>query len=332
MTQMQIKKAIRQQRKARIDLTGPSGSGKTYTALTLASGLGKRILLIDSERASASLFADQFEFDTIDLPDVSLQSYFDALKMCKGYDVYIIDSLSHAWEGVNEEVQNATSRSGAGNSFQQWGKVGNPLYAKLLSEVLSLDGHAVCTMRVKTDYVMEEYTVGNKTMTRPKKVGLAPKFREGGEYEFDVVANLDLEHNLIVEKTRLSFLDGKVINKPGKELGEQIAAWLSSGAAPVVEPPKPLTNNDGGVRPAVTIPPWTEGNPWLHLVEGACADTGTFLCNVNEATMVNLADAKFRKRLVEQGALTEKDRLAIYWALKTPAGKAEALKEISDNI
>ena len=47
-------KATKTKSKLRMALIGPSGSGKTYTALTVATGLGKRVAVIDTERGSAS--------------------------------------------------------------------------------------------------------------------------------------------------------------------------------------------------------------------------------------------------------------------------------------
>ena len=251
---IQIKKAVRTQRKARIDLTGPSGSGKTFTALKIASGMGKKILVIDSEQNSSSLYADEFGFDVIELPDHGIESYFSALKLATGYDVVIVDSLSHAWEAVNEEVSQHAKRTKSGNTFQAWGDKGNPLYGQLLDALLKLPAHLIVTMRVKSDYVMEDYEVNGKTKTRPRKIGLAPKFREGGEYEFDLVANLDLEHDLVIEKTRMSFLDGKVINKPGKELGEQIAAWLGNAPALPSSPPTPASASPRRLNSTGPIP------------------------------------------------------------------------------
>jgi hypothetical protein len=39
------------------------GSGKTYMLLTLATGLGRPIALLETEHGSASKYADIFEFD-----------------------------------------------------------------------------------------------------------------------------------------------------------------------------------------------------------------------------------------------------------------------------
>ncbi len=51
-------KAVRKKSKLRMGISGPSGSGKTMAALSIAKGLGGKIALIDTERGSASLYAD----------------------------------------------------------------------------------------------------------------------------------------------------------------------------------------------------------------------------------------------------------------------------------
>lgn len=78
-------------------LIGPAGSGKTYSALTLATHLvpDGRIALIDSERGSASKYADRFNFDVVEElttfhPHRHIQAIHDA--QTAGYDVLIIDS------------------------------------------------------------------------------------------------------------------------------------------------------------------------------------------------------------------------------------------------
>ncbi len=53
--------------------------------------------------------------------------------------------------------------------------------------------HVIATMRAKTEYVVDKDEKTGKSA--PRKVGLAPVFRSGGEYEFDLVANMDLDAN-----------------------------------------------------------------------------------------------------------------------------------------
>ena len=66
---MAFKKATKESATIKLAITGPSGSGKTYSALLLAKGLGGTTALLDTEYGSASLYADQFDFDTWDESD-----------------------------------------------------------------------------------------------------------------------------------------------------------------------------------------------------------------------------------------------------------------------
>lgn len=235
---MEIKKAKRIQRKLKMNIQGVSGSGKTYTALMIAKEQGEKVLLIDSEHASASIYSNQFDFDILELDNLELDTYFKAIKLAStnNYDCIVIDSASHAWEAVLEEVEKESIRSRGGNTFQAWGKVGTPKYKEFLAEIMSLKSHLICTMRSKSDYIMEEYTdkAGNKK-NKPVKIGLAPVFRQGGEYEFDLVVNMDLDHNLIVDKTRFSELDNLIINKPDVKFAKKLKTILEQGEK-VVEP------------------------------------------------------------------------------------------------
>ena len=75
MTTPTFARATKSQAKLRLALFGPSGAGKTFTALRLAKGIGGRVALIDTERGSASKYADRFEFDTLQLEDRTLAGY-----------------------------------------------------------------------------------------------------------------------------------------------------------------------------------------------------------------------------------------------------------------
>lgn len=233
MTNLSFTKATKTQSRLRLALVGPSGSGKTYTALTIAQHLGKRVAVIDTERGSASKYADIFTFDVLNLDTFSPLTYVDAIKAAEaaGYDVLVIDSLSHAWmgkEGALEQVDNAAKRSSSHNSYTAWRDV-TPMHNALIDAMLQSRCHIIGTMRSKTEYVIEEDERGKKV---PRKVGMAPVQRDGLEYEFDVVGDMDLENNFLVSKTRCPALTGKVIKKPGKPLADTLAAWLSDGAKP----------------------------------------------------------------------------------------------------
>lgn len=235
-----FRQATREQAKARIALCGMSGSGKTWTALAIASGLGDRVALIDTEHGSAAKYAHKFTFDALNLDSFDPRTYVKAIEAAAaaGYDVLVIDSLSHAWtgkDGAMEQVDRAQAQVG-GNSWAAWSKV-TPLHRQLIETMLSCPCHIIATMRTKVAWEVGE---GRGGKTAPKKIGTAPVQREGMDYEFDVVATLDEEHNLDVTKTRYEEFDGKRFELPGPEVGRQLRAILSNGTAPpapVAAPP-----------------------------------------------------------------------------------------------
>lgn len=231
---MAIRKAEKRQAKLRLALCGPTGSGKTYSALAIATGLGGRIGVIDTERNSACLYSDKFTFDVeAEMQTFAPGAYVEKIREFAeaGYDVLVIDSLSHAWNGeggalamVDEAAKRA--RGGNGNSFAAWRDV-TPHHNRMVEAILSYPGHVVVTMRSKMEYVLEDGPGGKKV---PRKVGMAPVQRDGLEYEFTVVGDMDTDHNLIVTKSRCSALADKVINRPGADMAKTLVAWLNDGA------------------------------------------------------------------------------------------------------
>lgn len=232
-------KAVKRQEKLRMAIDGPSGGGKTWTSLTigtyLADQVGGRIAVIDSERGSAKKYASDFDFDHLSLPDSNPHTYIGAIGVAarEAYSVLIVDSLSHAWEGTLELKDDVAKRSRSGNSFDAWREV-TPVHNDLVDAMLRFPGHVIVTMRTKTAYVIEEYEDANgRTKTKPVKLGLKPIQRDGVEYEFDVVGDIDIENTLVISKTRCSELAGAVIRRPGVDLAKTLMAWLDDGEAVV---------------------------------------------------------------------------------------------------
>jgi hypothetical protein len=235
---MQFTKATKSQSRLRLAFVGPAGSGKTYSSLAVATNLGARVAVIDTEHGSASKYADLFEFDVLTLTSFSPKTYVDAIQSAEksGYDVCVIDSLSHAWmgkDGALEQVDRKAKTSTSGNSFAAWRDV-TPMHNAMVEALLASNMHLIVTMRTKTEYVIEENDRGKKT---PRKVGLAPVQRDGLEYEFDVVADLTPDNLMVVSKTRCPALSGQAFDKPGRDVAQILSAWLSDGSpAPKMEP------------------------------------------------------------------------------------------------
>ena len=221
--------ATRTSTKARIALCGPSGSGKTWTALSLAHALGERIAVIDTERGSASKYAgvNGWKFETVAPGSFAPEALTGLLAEAgqEGFDVLVLDSWSHYWMGVDGMLEQVDRRAKNGNNFSGWKEV-RPDERRMIDALISYPGHVIATLRVKTEYVIEENDRGKKV---PRKIGLKPEQREGIEYEFDLVGDMDHENTLTVSKSRIPALTRSVIAQPDAELGKTIRTWLEDG-------------------------------------------------------------------------------------------------------
>lgn len=239
-----FQKAQRSQTKLRMAITGPAGAGKTLGALLIARGLvgekGK-IALVDTENASASYYSEKKEvggFDTAAMhPPYEIKKYVMAINAAAeaGYDCIIIDSLTHAWSGEGGILQKKEQMDArGGNSFANWGKL-TPEQNALVNAVLHSKTNIICTMRSKMEYALEKDDKGKAT---PRKLGLAPQQRDGFEYEFDVVLDVDLDsHTAKASKDRLGLFEEHIF-KITPKVGEAIGKWQLEGKALSEDKPK----------------------------------------------------------------------------------------------
>lgn len=249
-----FKKATRKNVRLRAALDGVTGSGKTFTALRIAHALcklrgGGKIAFLDSDRMdddeSAHIYAGEkspdggeFDFDVVHIADNAPRNYIKILQAAadEGYTVAIIDSLSKPWEGEGgalQMVDEAAKRSRSGNSFTAWRDV-TPEHNALISAILTSPMDIIATLRSKSDWVIEENEKGKKA---PRKVGLKSIQRDGVEYEFDLVVNMDDKVGT-VSKTRFSNLQ-PVYRDVGENIALDILARLNDGvpAAPAKSTP-----------------------------------------------------------------------------------------------
>lgn len=201
---MSFKPASRKASKLRLALSGMSGSGKTWTALEIAKLLTPNSVgVADSERSSSAKYAHtagterpgNWRFLHAPIEEKHPLGYVAVINDAAraGIETLIVDSFSHAWTGALEQVDKL-----GGNKFTNGWKTVSPQYAKLIEKILSYPGHLIATMRSKSDFVMEE----QNGKTAPKKVGLAAVAREGTEFEFDLMFDLDPSGTLTVTKSR----------------------------------------------------------------------------------------------------------------------------------
>ena len=214
-----FKKATKLHSKLIMAIFGPSGAGKTFTALSIAKGLGNRTALIDTERGSASKYAGTFEFEVAELEDNTIASYVTMIQNANGhFDTLIIDSLSHGWKELLEQIDRIAKTKYRGNTWSAWSE-GTPLQNKLVNAILGFKGHVIATMRSKTEWTTEKDERTGKI--RPVRVGLSPEQGKGIEYEFDLLMEINPEHFGHVIKDRSGEFQDKIIEKPGVDPSER---------------------------------------------------------------------------------------------------------------
>lgn len=227
---MQLQTAERKNAKIKMCLQGPSGSGKTLSALYIAFGLCNnwpKIAVIDTENHSSELYAHVGGFQVLELSaPFNPEKYIEAIQYCEkaGIEVIIIDSISHEWEGSGGILD--IHGNMAGNSFTNWNKV-TPRHNAFVQGILQCNAHIIATIRTKQDYVLTEKN-GKQV---PEKVGLKGIQRDGVEYDFTLVFDLNIKHFVTASKDRTSLFIDTPEFKISVETGEKILKWCKEGTS-----------------------------------------------------------------------------------------------------
>jgi hypothetical protein len=234
---MKITTAQRKRAKIRLSIQGPSGSGKTFSSLLIAKGLvgeWSKICVIDTENHSADLYSHLGNYNVLTLgKPFTPEAYNQAIDLCEksGIQAIIIDSLSHEWEGEGGILDIHSSM--VGNSFTNWSKV-TPRHNALVQRILQSDCHVIATFRTKQDYVLSDK---NGKMV-PEKVGLKSVTKDGMDYEFTTVFDLDIHHNANCTKDRTG-LFANVPHKLNVETGAKILNWCEGKTLTMEEASEP---------------------------------------------------------------------------------------------
>jgi hypothetical protein len=260
---IQIKKAVRERVFLKLVVMGPAGSGKTYGGVGLAKGLAPtgKILVVDTENASASYYADKWDFDVVDMhAPFTAQKYMEVLAEAVklGYEVIVFDSLSHEWAGSGGTLdKKADIDRDKGEKWGNWQDAKKP-HTRFKEAWLQAPIHVVATMRSKMEYVLELNEKGKQV---PRKVGLAPIQDGESEYEFGVAFEVDRDtHLATAAKDRTGLFDGRSFPLD-EAIGQELAAWLASGAPMTIQAPEPA---------AVTAAPTTDP---VHPTQAPAATT-----------------------------------------------------------
>ena len=225
---MELKQSNRNQARIRVALQGPSGSGKSYSSLLLAYGIcqdWRKIAVIDTEHQSAHLYSHLGEYNVLNLTaPYSTERYIEAIDVCEkaGMDVIIVDSLSANWEGTGGILDYHANM--AGNSFTNWSKL-TPKLNTLVQKILTSSCHIISTIRSKQDYVITEKN-GKQV---PEKVGMKGVQRDGLEYDYTIVMELDIYNNSSCTKDRTQLFNSRIPFKIDESTGKKIMQWCKDG-------------------------------------------------------------------------------------------------------
>ena len=233
----QVKKAKREKIYAKIALMAPSGGGKTYSSLRLATGMAEeikketgkdaKILLGNTEQKRGYYYANEFDYDIVDIeaphnPEKYVE--FIEFAVSEGYDIVIIDSSSHEWEGKGGCLE---LQQQAGGTYQSWNKV-TPRHQKFINAIADSPIHVIATMRGKDAYEMtKDEKTGKATV---QKLGVGARQRDGFEYEFTVTFLIDQKTSTAeTQKDNTHIFEGEGAVLLTEEHGKKIIQWCNSG-------------------------------------------------------------------------------------------------------
>ena len=232
----QVKKAKREKIYPKIAIIAPSGGGKTYGGLRLATGMAEeieketgkpaKILMGNTESKRGLYYANEFDYDIVDLdPPYNPEKFVELIEFAveNGYDILIIDSSSHEWEGKGGCLE---LQQQAGGTYQSWAKV-TPRHQKFINAIADSPITIIATMRGKDQYEMSKDERGRASV---QKLGVGAKQREGFEYEFTCTFLIDQKTNTAeVQKDNTHIFDSEGPTILTEAHGAKIMKWANSG-------------------------------------------------------------------------------------------------------
>lgn len=240
-----------------VSIAGSSGTGKTYSACLLAEGLagGEPFAFIDTENKRALHYRHDFphmkHFDfgpevdgeMVGFPPERWIALLDQIQDA-GFKAVVIDSFSHAWEGIGgvlEAQAQAVERMSGGDQAKAarvgqlaWAEV-KPRYRRLIERIVQAKMHVVICIRAKP--VMQEGWGDKKRNARDTKLRRA-------DLPWDIASDRDLifemTSSMIMEPERpgqpvlLKCPDhfrGLFANQArlSMETGERMREWAENG-------------------------------------------------------------------------------------------------------
>lgn len=234
MTIVTFAPAVRKGSHVIVGLYGESGSGKTYSALLLARGLAGngKVALLDTETGRGLIYAKVAGgYDYAELtPPFTPERYSEAVKAAEtaGYDVLVIDSASHEWEGLGGILETAETSGKQG--LVKWA-VPKARHKKFVQTLLSTRMHLVLCLRAKEKLVQKPVN-GKQEIISEGFVSVQDK-----RFIYETTVQLFMRStngkrgSYVVEKCPEDLLGAFPPDEKVRiETGKAIADWVSGGA------------------------------------------------------------------------------------------------------
>ncbi len=276
------REAIGAGRRLRLGIGGPSRSGKTYSSLRIATGMasamGGKIFLIDTDNEFSLDYAEDFKFEIVDFKaPYTPERYLEAVQYCEqqGASVIVIDQMSHEQTGQGGilerqqeiEIELAakwkTTREKA--KAASWNVAKTVPHGKFVSYVTRVKQPMIFNFRCKDKVKIAKDAQGKQEWIH---LGYTPICTEQFDYEMTAMVILPPNSDGFPDK------ELSEIRKPlrpvmhladqlDESLGKRLAQW-ASGAKPEQKTkgdPAKMPAQAGATRGAVSPGPSTEHAP-----------------------------------------------------------------------
>lgn len=219
-----------------IALYGESGSGKTYSAILLARGLAGpdgRVAFLDTETGRGRIYADLaggFDYGEL-TPPYTPERYAEAIQAAEaaGYDVLVIDSASHEWEGIGGITESA--EEGGGKGLQKWMKP-KMRHKRFMQRLLSTRMHVILCLRAKEKMAQRKGQNGKEEIVSEGFVSVQDK-----RFIYEMTIQCFMPHQQngkrgvpVIEKCPEELMPAFPLgDRISVESGARIAEWVRGG-------------------------------------------------------------------------------------------------------
>lgn len=239
---MLLKPAQNQTAYLKAGILGFQGSGKTYTATRLASGLAKlsgkenpKVAFFDTEKGS-DFFVKYFEQQGIQFDVAKSRTFVDLCAFMNevekgGYDVAIIDSVTHVWNELTDSYAKKKNRKN-GLLFQDWSNIKGE-WRRFTDAFINSKIHTIVLGRAGYEYDFNEDETGKKELVKT-----GTKMKAEGEFGYESDILLEMErvttdkrsvNRCYVLKDRTDTMNGKIVDFPKFDDFKTVISVLNIG-------------------------------------------------------------------------------------------------------